>query len=96
MLAQYRDAVARARPDDARDLALARQFVLPGRRGVRAWDPSDSIPSCRVFRLSCKAAHWSMHTGRIMSLHTACLARSMQLEQQQEQALLHHRRVAGC
>lgn len=33
VLAQYRNAVARARPDDARDLALARQFVLPGRCG---------------------------------------------------------------
>lgn len=31
VLAQYRDAVAAARPGDPRDLALARQFVLPGR-----------------------------------------------------------------
>ena len=37
MLAQYRNAVAQAKPGDARDLALARQFVLPGRSVTVCW-----------------------------------------------------------
>ena len=66
MLAQYRNAVARARPDDARDLVLARQFVLPGRCGVRSPSP---VPHCCTAaevvlppsRLICEHAHELQH-----------------------------------
>lgn len=57
VLAEYRNAVARARSDDERDLALARQFVLPGRC---VWPVMAACSICmdsspvRVFNIFCR------------------------------------------
>jgi hypothetical protein len=69
VLAEYRNAVARARSDDEQDLALARQFVLPGRcMNAVGSDSLQGLNSSPVSkrRLQMSPAHLS--TGRASNL----------------------------